>query len=127
MFDSYIHSYVDISLFPDFVENPAAPVAVALYSASIAAKYWSPSMSWVQTQRILDKIHCQKCGDSSYADIRTLLQRTYLWNDYEQRNLANAVQGCKHCLASSTPSPSRKVALGFLNCSFSDFVMTNNL
>lgn len=55
--------------------------------------------------------------------MRTLLQRNDLWPEDAQRYLSRVVERCNHLVAASVPFPSRKVALGVLNCSFNDVVM----
>lgn len=83
--------------------------------------------SWSQNKRIVDKVHRNTCGNSSYFDIRTILQRKKIWSDDGKHYLGDTNRKYISCIASSTQPQSRKVALGTMNRSVNDVFMIDHL
>lgn len=123
LIDDGLHSYLDLSRFPAFV---SASQSVALTCSAVEPQSSPTARPWLETRRVIDKVHRHTCGHASYSDMRTLLQRNNYWSEAAQRYLADVVQRCEHCIASSTPLPSRKVALGSLDRSMNDLVLIDH-
>lgn len=83
--------------------------------------------NWSQIRRVLEKVHEHVCGHYTYYDMRTLIQRTNLWNGQTENYLLNVVSKCPDCNASSTPPPNRRVSLASLNREFNDVVCMNHM
>lgn len=121
--DEGLHSYVELSRFPRFCNSLQT---VALASSCGLLQDSTVERPWNETRRVINKVHKHTSGHASYSDMRTLLMRNKFWSESAQQYLAEIIERCEHCVASSTPPPSRKVALGSLNRSLNDLVLVNH-
>lgn len=72
--------------------------------------------------RIVSMVNDHVCGHATYGDMRTLLQRNRLWNDYVQRVLATVVETCARCNADASPPLTGNVSISGSNRNFNDVV-----
>lgn len=82
-------------------------------------------LSLPRQEQIVDKMHKNVCGHSNFNDIKTLLQRSKLWNENVQDYLATVPDQYKHCHATKLPSYNRQVSPGTMSSSINDVVLVD--
>ena len=79
--DHDLHSYLPYSRFlPPYVSASLISTKSHIFCATAQLGDDSTSRSWIETQKIVDKVHRHVCGHSNYSDMKLLLQRNDLWN-----------------------------------------------
>ena len=118
------HSYVTISCSSQMPVASPSTHTLAGYRAQLDSLAQLPvdQRSWPQLKRIVDRVHSHTCGHASYSDIRSLLERNGLWTPAVSHYLNETIEKCVNCVASSSPMPSRRVAISNLNRSFKETV-----
>lgn len=125
MCDSQTHSYITLERFTcvPSVTSGHSSNAVVLVGHQISTAVETPtSRPLSELRRIVRRVHDHVCGDASYGNMRTLLQRNKIWNVEVQKLLSMIVEHCEHCIASSPPTSDRKVSISGINRGFNDVV-----
>lgn len=123
--DDRVHSLVHISRFLRLSSGHSS-ATIACSNAQVDTSADISSHLWSDLRRVVDKVHRHTCGLASFSDTRSFLQRNDMWSDDVQSYLADVIERCTPCIVSSALPPSRKVALGATNRSFSDVVLIDH-
>ena len=75
----------------------------------------------------VDKVHRHVCGNSTFDDIKVLLDRNGLWTEDCAEYLSKLLESCEHCHAVRKPQKPRTVFLNILNREFNEVVFVDHM
>lgn len=121
--DDGLHCLINISQFSALRTDTRS--ASSVFCSPDTSRLSQPSRPLSKVQCMIDMVHGHTCGQASYADMLTILQRSNMWSDVVHSYLSHVIEHRNNCIAESGTSFPRKVALGVLNLSFKYFVMVD--
>lgn len=92
----------------DFHYRIVHPLSVNVCRVSFSS---SNQIDWKTRKNIIDKVHCHLCGHSNFDDIKTLLERNKIRDDYCTIYLKDLLETCVSFHVMSLPTKMRSVSL----------------
>jgi len=124
--DKDLHSFIPYNTFCGKRRVLCESDKSTIFCATAIVSCSEESRPWIETKKIVDKVHTHVCGHSNFSDIKILLERNSIWDESVEKYLVQIMESCISCRTTALPKPSRKVSLSSMSRQFNDVVCVDH-